>query len=449
MSSAVEPEVIVIGGGVAGLSAATSLAGRGKRVLLLERRQHLGGRTYSFTDETTGDTVDNGQHVMMGCYTETLSYLNRVGSRPLTSLQPSLRIPFADIATGRSTVLKAGSLPAPLHIFSGLLGLSSLSLADKFMLARVGTELLRTNPTKESALDDVTVEQWLTALGQSERARRHLWDVIAIGTLNDHPGTVSALPFYRVLRAAFFGRRSNASLLIPHAGLSDILVHPARTYLEQRGSNILTGTAVDALMRSTTGITGLTLHSGETVTAPCVILAVPQYAAVDLLPDKETARPIGELDSSPIITINLWFDRQVMVEPFVALLNGRVQWAFNRTMLTGSSQPGQYLSCVISGARYHVEQEKRALISQAIEDLAAVFPAVAVANLTHTLVIKEVRATFTPRPGSEALRPKTETTFSNLFLAGDWTDTGIPATIEGAILSGHRAADAAFRYLER
>jgi squalene-associated FAD-dependent desaturase len=346
-------------------------------------------------------------------------------------------------------VLKAGVLPAPLHVFAGLMGLSSISLKDKVMLSRVGTELLWSAPWKEYALGEMTVEHWLVGLGQSEQARKHLWDIIAVGTLNDHPGNVSALPFYRVLRAAFFGARSNASLLVPHAGLSDILVHPAQRYLEQRGSSLLLGTAIDSLTRTPQGITGASIHSGETMKAPCIVLAVPQYAAVDLLPDKAMAEPISRLEASPIITINLWFDRPIMTEPFAALLNGRIQWVFNRSMLVGSRQKGQYVSCVISGARFHVEREKQELIDQAIEDLSSVYPAAASAVLRHALVVKEVRATFTPRPGTEAFRPSTETSIPNLFFAGDWTNTGIPATIEGAVVSGHRAAGAALRFLER
>lgn len=436
---------IIIGGGTAGLAAAVSLAGRNKQVLLLERRQHLGGRTYSFRDETTGDVVDNGQHLMMGCYTETLRYLRTIGSSDLVSLQPRLHIPFADVATGRRSELRSGFLPAPLHVFTGLLRLSSLSLKDRLLLSRVGVELLWRPPWKEYALSEMTVDYWLSGLGQSEMARKHLWDVIAIGSLNDNPGIVSALPFFRVLRAAFLGKRSNASLLIPNAGLSEIFVDPARTFIEARGGEIRLGTAVDTVSRNGRSASGVVLSSGEEVAARSVIVAVPHYAAVDILPDKEITQPISRLETSPIITINLWFDREVMQEQLIALLNGRVQWVFNRSQLVGSASPGQCLSCIISGARYHLDREKSELIAQAIEDLTAVLPAVADASLLHALVIKEVRATFSPRPGSDALRPETETSIDNLFLSGDWTKTGYPATIEGAILSGHRAADAAFR----
>ena len=440
-------DAIIVGGGVAGLSAAVALTTRGKRVLLVERRQHLGGRTYSFRDDTTADIVDNGQHLMMGCYRQTLAYLRQIGSDGLVTLQPRLHIPFADVSNGQRSLLRSGFLPAPLHVLTGLLRLTSLPLKDRVALVRVGIELLWTAPWKEYALSEMTVDHWLTGLGQSEIARKHLWDVIAIGSLNDNPGVVAALPFFRVLRAAFFGKRSNASLLIPTAGLSEILVDPARRYIEGHGGDVVTGMAADAVSISGRTVKGVQLSSGEEVSAPAVIVAAPHYAAADILHDKDMTQPLSQLETAPIITVNLWFDREVMTEPMIALLNGRMQWVFNRSSMVGSASSGQYLSCIISGARYHVEREKSELIAQAIEDLTPVLPKIAEARLVHTLVIKEVRATFSPRPGTDALRPGTSTAYPGLFLAGDWTKTGLPATIEGAIVSGNNASEAAFRFL--
>ncbi len=444
-----DTDVLIIGGGVAGLAAAVELSAKGTRVRIIDRRQHLGGRTYSFRDEATGDIVDNGQHILMGCYHETVSYLTAIGSRHLATLQPSLRIPFADVRGGKRSTLRAAYLPAPLHVLAGLMMFSPLSPRDRLRLMKVGTELLWSAPWKEYALSEMTVEHWLESLGQSENVRRYLWDVIAIGSLNEMPGTVSALPFFKVLRAAFFGKRTNASLLIPNTGLSELLVEPARRFVEQRGGSVMLGAAADSLDVKHHRVEGVTLSSGETVRARSVILAVPHYAAVDLLPDKEAVQRIEALETSPIVTINLWFDRPVMSEPFCALLNGHVQWAFNRSALVASSYKGQYISCVISGARFHIEKEKHDLVMQALDDLKAVFPKAHEAVLLNTLVIKEVRATFLARPGTEAMRPGTTTAIEGLYLAGDWTDTGLPATIEGAIKSGRTAAKASSAYLAR
>jgi squalene-associated FAD-dependent desaturase len=379
---------------------------------------------------------------MMGCYCETLRYLDLIGSRHLARLQPSLRIDFADVNTGRHAALRAGRLPAPLHVFTGLLGLSTLSLADKLRLFPLGVELLWSAPWKEYALQHMSVEYWLKELKQSETARRHVWDVIAIGSLNDHPSRVSALPFFRVLRTAFFGKRSNASLLVPTVGLSDLLVHPARKFIESRGGTVTTGTAASEVIVKDGRVVAVRVGPRE-VPASSVILAVPHYAITPLLLPSSAPPPFSNFSSSPIITVNLWFDRQVMEPEFVALLNGRMQWAFNRSRIVGHSGEGQYIACVISGAADDVDEEKDVLVRMAVDDLAAAFPPARQAAIRHSLVVKEIKATFTPVPGSEAWRPGPKTETPGLYLAGDWTNTGYPATIEGAVLSGRRAAEAA------
>lgn len=377
---------------------------------------------------------------MMGCYAETLRYLDLIGSRHLANLQPSLRIDFADVATGRHAALRAGWLPAPLHVFTGLLGLSTLSVADKLRLFPLGIELLWSAPWKEYALQHMSVEYWLKELRQSETARRHLWDVIAIGSLNDHPSRVSALLFFRVLRTAFFGKRSNASLLVPSVGLSELLVHPARKFIEAHGGSVTTGSAVSEVTIGDGRAVGVRVGPHE-VAASSVILAVPHYSITPLLPHSFTPPAAGGFASSPIITVNLWFDRPVMEPELVALLNGRMQWAFNRSRIVGHAGEGQYIACVISGAAEYVDEEKEVLVRMAVDDLAAVFPAARSASIRHSLVVKEIKATFTPVPGSETWRPGPKTETSGLYLAGDWTNTGYPATIEGAVLSGRKAAE--------
>ena len=436
--------VVIVGGGVAGLAAAVHLAAAGRTVHLIDRRQHLGGRTFSWRDDVTGDVVDNGQHLLMGCYAETLRYLELIGSRHLATLQPSLRIDFADVSTGRTDTLRASWLPAPLHVFAGLLRLRTLSAADKLRLLPLGVELLWSAPWKEYALQHMSVEYWLKELRQSDDARRYLWDVIAIGSLNDHPSRVSALPFFRVLRTAFLGKRTNASLLIPTVGLSELLVDPARTFIESHGGSVTVGAAVSEVIYKDGRAAGVRVGARE-LPASGVVLAVPHYAIAPLLQLSSAPPEASKFPSSPIITVNLWFDREVMKPEFVALLNGRLQWAFNRSRMLGSTSAGQYIACVISGASEFVDEEKDTLVQMAVEDLSAVFPSVRSAILKHSLVVKEIRATFTPIPGSETWRPGTTTETSGLFLAGDWTNTGYPATIEGAALSGRKAAEAVLR----
>ncbi len=435
----------VVGGGLSGLSAAIELSSRGNCVLLAEQRRHLGGRTHSFIDETTGDIVDNGQHLMMGCYHGTRRYLQTIGSMHLTTLQPLLHIDFVDPLNGSSS-LTASTLPPPLHIFGGLMRMSHLSLPDRLRLVRVGKELLRTSVEKERLLDSFTVDEWLSSLGQSQNTKKYLWDTIAIGSLNDDPSHVSALPFFKVLRAAFMGTREDSSLLIPNVGLSALLVDPAVEFINQRGGMTRTGVRIDKAVLHNDRVVALRAASGEMLEAPSFIFAVPFFDLSSIIPDELIAPGIPLFVSAPIVSINLWFNREVFQQEFAAVFNSDIQWIFNRSRICktpATTQGGhQHLSMVISGAEDYVDFRKEHIVEIAMNDLRRVLPAIDKARLVHSLVIKERRATFSPRPGMGPHRPDTRTRFSNVFLAGDWTNTGLPATIEGAVLSGRRAAEA-------
>lgn len=455
-------DVIIIGGGVAGLSAAVDLAQRGARVLLLEHRPFLGGRTYSFIDETTGDVVDNGQHLLMGCYHETRWYLRLIGADHLATLQPNLRIDFLHPSRGFAS-LSCPTLPAPFHALVGMLRLRSLSLTDRLMLLRVGMDLLFHSEERESEIAALSVDEWLTQLGQSELSKKYLWDIIAIGSLNDDPKAVSALLFYRVLRSAFMGTQEDSALLVPRVGLSELLVDPAVRFLRAHGGEVKTSCGVEELLVDGSSVRGVRCSDGNIYVARSYISAVPHYSLLSLLlpiPHSSTTPflHISKFESSPIITIHLWLDRQIMEQEFVALLDSRVQWVFNRSRMlrkplaasnstTTVAKSRQYLSLVISGAGEYVEMDKEKLVEAGMEDLRRVFPEARSANVVHSLVIKEKRATFTPKPEVEPLRPSSRTVFENLVLAGDWTDTGLPSTIEGAVVSGRRAAEAVASYL--
>jgi zeta-carotene desaturase len=443
-------DVIVIGGGLSGLSTAVDLASRGLSVLVLERSQHLGGRAYSFADEQTGEEIDNGQHLMMGCYHETRWLLRTIGSDHLATLQPNLHIDFRHPQRGTAS-LDCPSLPGPFHLLAGLLKLKTLSFTDRLKLLRIGLAIHKHSESIEPSIAALTVHQWLDSLGQPEENKKYLWDILAVGSLNGDPKVVSALLFYRVLRAAFLGGKENSSLLIPKAGLSRLFDEPALRYLQSKRGEVLVGCAVDELVSQGSRVKSVRCSDGLKHEAKAFVCAVPWYAVSNLLPANEPARRAAErMTASAILSIDLWFDRPVMGEDFVALLDSRVQWVFNRSKIFGaSSASGQCLALTVSGADGLIDKDARELVALAVEDLRRVFPRVGTATVVHSVVLKERRATFSQRPDIEPLRPYSRTSLENLFLAGDWTNTGYPATIEGAVMSGRKAAAHVSEFLAR
>ncbi len=439
------PDVVIVGGGLSGLSAAVNLSRAGLSVNLLESRHILGGRASSFVDHVTGDVVDNGQHLMLGCYHATRRYLTDIGADHLVELQPSLELSF--VKPGSSVArLSCPRLPAPAHIAAGLLALKTLSWKDRMALARVGHALIGLDPQSEQHLDQVTVREWLTGLGQSPNVQEVLWDVLAIGSLNDDPKRVSALLFARVLKAAFFGGRGNSSFLVPRAGLSEVFGDGARRFIESRGGRVLMGVRVAQILHDGRSVSGVSCIGHPEISARLVICAVPFYAVTNLLAPELITRDgqvrLERFRSSAIISVNLWLDREVMRELMVACLGMSTHWVFNRTAMLGGHHQGQHLCAVTSGASELAHRSNRELIALTMDDLARVFPEAQAAVVRRALVIKEKRATFSPLPGLERFRPSARTALRGCYLAGDWTSTGYPATIEGAVLSGREAARA-------
>lgn len=442
-------DVLVIGGGLAGLSAAVQLSSHGFSVTLIEQKQRLGGRTYSFSHAETGDEVDNGQHLMMGCYHATLKYLELIGKNGTVEIQKNLSIVFRN--EGRpSSILHTSSLPAPFNVLSGLLRLQSLSFADRLALLRVGIQLIIRNPDTDPYLCSVTVAQWLQDLKQPETNKKYLWDIIAIGALNDSTERISAALFVKVLKSAFFGSRKNSSMVIPKKGLTPVLVDGAADMIVKKGGRILLNTSIRRIEQQNDTITSVELENGETIRPKAVISAVPYFDLPKIFPDPALIGLSG-LDrfiSSPIITIHLWLDAHFMSEQFAALLDSPIHWVFNKSKIYGKEHEGlMYLALVVSGAHDLVEKEKEELTELAYRELKRFYPAAAVAKVIHSLVIKEKRATFSPTVGMEQFRPSHTTSVKNLFLAGDWTDTQLPATIEGAVQSGFDCAKLAEKRL--
>jgi hydroxysqualene dehydroxylase len=434
-------EVLIIGGGFAGLAAGVALAQAGKRVCLLEQKPHLGGRARSFHDPTTGSVVDNGQHLFMGCYHSTIHFLTTLGTLDRLHFQPRLAVSFLD-RDGRLSRLDCPDWAAPWHLLLGVLRSGSFSFGQKVEVLRLGKDL-RNAGRKSAPAADESVTTWLGRRGQSEGLQHNFWDLLCIAAMNEDPRIASAQLFERVLRLALFSSPADSRLGIARVGLSDCYTAAAAAYIKARGGCVQTGRGVKQLLIAEGVCRGVDLGSGEKIEGVPVIAAVPwhQLAAVlpgDLLRTEPFFAAALALRPAPIISINLWFDAPITDLEFVGLRGTTIQWLFDKSRILSADD--HYVSLVLSGAHEHVSRSKEELLAIALRELGEMLPAVRKVKLLHALVIKERYATFSPSPEAEPLRPPARTPIRGLFLAGDWTATGLPATIEGAVQSGYTAA---------
>jgi squalene-associated FAD-dependent desaturase len=443
-------DVVIIGGGFAGLSAAVALAEGGFRVAVLERKPKLGGRAYSFPDPEGGDPVDNGQHVLMGCYTETLDFLKKIGTYDQLVFRDRLEMEMI-APDGKRARLKAGRLPGPLHMMSALMGYSFLSMGERCGVLIAGARMMAANRFNRKRLERITVAELLKNLHQSPHACECFWYPLAIATLNEEPGKASAALLAEVWGRAFFGRRRDSAFVYSKVGLSELYCEAAEHFIEERGGMVASRTGVETLEMDGDHTVGcVRLRDGRKLEAANFIAAVTNGALLAMLPppmrDDPFFAPLGELKASPIICVHVWLDRDVTDCAFVGFIGTTTQWLFNKRKIftqTGDEQGG-YLSFVISGARELVDRSNEELLDQVMDDLHRMIPAAREAKLIKALVLKEKQATIAPDCESHRLRPVCATPIDNLFLAGDWIQTGLPATIESAVVSG-RAAAAAVR----
>ncbi len=427
--------VVVCGGGLAGLAAACEASLLGANVTLVERRPFLGGKAYSFTDDDTGAEVDNGQHVFLGCCTAYIAFLRLIGAYADTTLQPALDVPVRDRA-GRAGALRASRLPAPLHLSATFLTYPLLSRGEKAHAMRALAALGVMRDHQRDALDDVTFAQWLIAHGQSPGAIERFWDLIVLPTCNDRSDRVSAALAAFVFQEGFLRTRTGSAIGWSRVGLTRLVDPPARRFLEARGVTIATGRQVTSVGDGQVELTG-----GERLPADAIVLALPPDSARAACPEALPHDPA--LGSSPIVNVHVWYDRPVMDGMFTAVVDSPAQWVFNRTAMANLDGHGQHVAVSISGARNEVELTKRALIDQITEELVHLFPAARHAEVERTVCVKERNATFAAAPGQAPHRPGTRTPVDGVVLAGSWTDTGWPATMEGAVRSGVVAARAA------
>jgi squalene-associated FAD-dependent desaturase len=438
---------LVIGGGLAGLAAACALAEHGRPVTLIEQRPFVGGKTWSFCDEMTGTEVDNGQHVFLGCCSEYKAFLARLGVADRVSEQRRLRVPILDPKYGPA-LLAGDPLPAPFHLLRSFWRLPFLSWREKLLAMQALLLIKLGGEGARQALDNYSFYDWLKAHQQSEHAIAHLWDLIILPTLNDRSRDVSAGLAFMVFQEGFLRTARGANVGYARVGLSQLVADAACNYLQAHGGQIILGRRAIAVLIEQSRAQGVRLVDGSVLDAATVTLAVPHYHLASLLPPVWQKHPFfaraAYLGVSPIVGVNLWFDRSVFEEEFAAVVGRRdTYWVFNRSaILQAKRGDGQYLTVSISGAHDWIRQSQDAIISTVREELASVLPKLKAARLIHARVIKEKQATFAAAPGSLRYRLPCRTPIANLFLAGSWTDTGWPATMEGAVRSGLACAAA-------
>ncbi len=441
-------DVVVVGAGPAGLAAAAALAQSGSRVTLLERKPYVGGRAYSYQHPALQQVVDS-QHVLLGCCTNLIELLHQAGASSLirwydtqTFLEPN----------GNSSAITTSNLPAPFHYASSFLQLSTLSFSDKLGMARGLMEFFRGYP----ADDRESVEQWLRRTRQTPRSIRHFWNPILMATLNDNAANSSTRYAGKVFHELFIKSSTGGRLGIPTVPLSDLYATIA-DLIPRSGGAVHLRSSVESIVQQPNGV--WQLHTADAAyTADNIILALPfeqtQRLLPQIQPNPQSAKAAAHLSAdlqakmshlihSPFTSILLWYDRQITDLDHAWLLDTTIEWFFHKSRIRRyPAEQGSYVEVIVAGSRAQLAMTREEILSTATRELEMFFPEVKKAKLLRSGILKEARATFSVTPGLDPFRPTQATSLPGLYLAGDWTATDWPSTMEGAVRSGRLAAGA-------
>jgi squalene-associated FAD-dependent desaturase len=444
-SSAQTPTVAVAGGGLAGLAAACALSSAGFRVTLFERRPYLGGRASSYQHPATGEIVDNCQHVLLGCCTNLIDFYRRTGVEGKIRWYDSLT--FVEPG-GHASNIGPSPLPAPLHTAPAFLAAHCLCFRDKLVISRAMLALAR----PVTADSGETFLAWLQRHGQTDQAIERFWKPILVSALNEDVDQVSVLYAAQVIRESFLKSAPAGRMGVPSVPLSE-LYGAAGDCIRARGGTVEYRAAIESFRNDEGGVR--VTANGEERGFDYLVMAVPFDALARMLPASADAallaRFLGHFRTSPITGIHLWFDRSISDLDHAVLLDRTIQWMFHKSRLIQAREKNfengssSYIELVVSSSKALVEKSRNEIVDLAVRELGEFFPATRDAKLVKSTVIKEVNATFSPVPGIDQYRPRAETSWPRIFLAGDWTATGWPATMEGAVRSGYLAAEALAR----
>lgn len=436
------PRVLILGGGLAGLAAASALGTRGFAVTLLEARKRLGGRASSFTDGASGQLLDNCQHVSMGCCTNLEHFCRTVGIAHFLEPQPALYFMTPDRRVSR---FSADPVPAPLHLARSFARLHYLNAEEK-LRAAWGLACLQ----RASVADDPPFLEWLEQHGQTPRLIRRFWGLVLTSALNETADRMGLRYARKVFRDGFLAHRRGFEVQLPTVPLGQLYGTALQPFLDRQGIAVHFASAARRLLFEAGRVSGVEARDGSIQTADWYISAVPFDRLLDLLPEELAAgqpfRNLKHLETSPITSVHLWYDRPVLSRPHVVLVDCLGQWVFKRE----ETSPGEhYVQVVVSAARELRQLGGAEIQTRIVAEMSQLFPEAKAEHLRRARVVTEHAATFSVLPGVDRFRPGQESPIPNLFLAGDWTATDWPATMEGAVRSGYLAAEALLRRLER
>jgi len=436
--------VAIAGGGLAGLAAGCALSSAGFRVTLFERRPYLGGRASSYQHPGTGEIVDNCQHVLLGCCTNLIDFYCRTGVAnkirwydSLTFLEPG----------GRASVIKPSALPAPLHAAPSFLRADCLTLADKLAIGRVMAVLAPAAPVERGE----TFLAWLKRHEQTEQAIDRFWKTILVSALNEDLDQISVPYAAQVIRESFLKSAAAGRMGVPTVPLTE-LYGSAGDAIRDRGGDVQSRAGIESFRAQASDVT--IVVNGQERKFDYLVLAVPFDVLARILPESPAAAPLAEMLShfttSPITGIHLWFDRVISDLDHAVLLDRTIQWMFHKSRLIEAREAredgkGSYVELVVSSSKSLVEKSRGEIVDLTLKELREFFPAAREAKLLKSTVIKEVHATYSPRPAIDQHRPRPETAWPRVFLAGDFVATRWPATMEGAVRSGYSAAESLAR----